>query len=65
MLETLARDAPCRLAPGGWLVLEHGHDQGPAVRALLAGAGLGAVETVRDLAGNERVTLGRRGPAGR
>ena len=65
MLETLARDAPCRLAPGGWLVLEHGHDQGPAVRALLAGAGLGAVETVRDLAGNERVTLGQRGPAGR
>ena len=65
MLETLARDAPCRLAPGGWLVLEHGHDQGPAVRALLAGVGLGAVETVRDLAGNERVTLGRRSPAGR
>ena len=65
MLETLARDAPSRLAPGGWLVLEHGHDQGPAVRARLAGAGLGAVETLRDLAGNERATLGRRGPAGR
>ena len=65
MLETLAREAPSRLACGGWLVLEHGHDQGPAVRALLAGAGLGTVETVRDLAGNERVTLGRRGPAGR
>ena len=65
MLETLAREAPSRLACGGWLVLEHGYDQGPAVRALLAGAGLGTVETVRDLAGNERVTLGRRGPAGR
>ena len=65
MLETLAREAPPRLERGGRLVLEHGCDQGPAVRALLAGAGLGAVETVRDLAGNERVTLGRRGPAGR
>ena len=65
MLETLAREAPSRLACGGWLVLEHGYDQGPAVRALLARAGLGTVETVRDLAGNERVTLGRRGPAGR
>ena len=65
MLETLAREAPPRLVRGGWLVLEHGDDQGPAVRALLNGAGLGAVETVRDLAGNERVTLGRRGPAGR
>ena len=65
MLETLAREAPPRLARGGWLALEHGDDQGPAVRALLDGAGLGAVETVRDLAGNERVTLGRRGSAGR
>ena len=65
MLETLTREAPPRLERGGRLVLEHGRDQGPAVRALLAGAGLGAVETVRDLAGNERVTLGRRGPAGR
>ncbi len=65
MLEALAREAPSCLAPGGRLVLEHGHDQGAAVRGLLAEAGLEAVETMRDLAGNERVTLGRRGPAGR
>ena len=65
MLETLARQGPARLMDGGWLVLEHGRDQGPAVRALLAGAGLGTIETIRDLAGNERVTRGRRVPAGR
>ena len=65
MLETLARQAPARLSRGGWLVLEHAHDQGPPVRTLLAGAGLGAVETVRDLAGDERVTLGQRDPSGR
>ena len=65
MLETLARQGPARLVDGGWLVLEHGRDQGPAVRALLARAGLEAVETIRDLAGNERVTLGCRVPAGR
>ena len=65
MLETLARQGPARLARGGWLVLEHGRDQGSAVRALLSGAGLGAIETARDLAGNERVTLGRRATAGR
>ena len=65
MLETLARQGPARLTGGGWLVLEHGRDQGPAVRALLAGAGLGTIETLHDLAGNERVTLGRRVPAGR
>ena len=60
MLGALARQAPARLMRGGWLVLEHGCDQGPAVRALLAGAGFEAIDTARDLAGNERVTLGRR-----
>ena len=65
MLETLARQGPARLVDGGWLVVEHGRDQRPAVRTLLAAAGLGTIETIRDLAGNERVTLGRRVPAGR
>lgn len=60
MLERLARQAPARLAGGGWLAVEHGHEQGPAVRALLSRAGLGAIETTRDLAGCERVTIGRR-----
>ena len=60
MIETLARQAPARLVRGGWLVLEHGHGQGPAVHALLSRAGLEVIETLRDLAGNERVTLGRR-----
>ena len=63
MLEALARQGPARLACGGWLALEHGAEQGPAVRALLVRAGLGAVGTRRDLAGHERVTLGRRSPA--
>ena len=60
MLEALARRAPARLAPGGWLVLEHGNMQGPEVRARLSRAGLTAVRTSRDLAGNERVTLARK-----
>ncbi len=64
MLETLARHAPRRLAHGGRLVLEHGAGQGPEVRALLSRAGFMPVETFRDLAGNGRVTLGRRAPAG-
>ena len=60
MLDTLAREAPARLARGGWLVLEHGSGQGSAVRALLSRAGLGAIDTILDLAGHERVTLGQR-----
>ena len=63
MLETLAQQAPARLARGGWLAMEHGREQGPAVRELLSRAGLGAVETIRDLAGNERVTVGRNATA--
>jgi release factor glutamine methyltransferase len=47
------------LAPGGWLLLEHGADQGGAVRNILARADLGGVYTVRDLAGLERVSGGR------
>jgi len=52
--------APQRLRPGGLLALEHGYDQGPAVRGVLTQAGLVAVRTKRDLAGHERVTLARR-----
>ncbi len=48
------------LAPGGWLLLEHGFDQAAAVRELLAGAGFSGVQTRRDLAGHERATGGRR-----
>ena len=46
-----------RLLPGGWLMVEHGYDQGPAVRGLFAAAGLQQVETIVDLAGLDRITL--------
>ncbi|WP_114395877.1 peptide chain release factor N(5)-glutamine methyltransferase [Oleisolibacter albus] len=46
------------LRPGGLAVLEHGAEQGPAVAALLRTAGLHGVETVCDLGGRDRVTLG-------
>lgn len=52
--------APAHLVPGGWLLLEHGHHQGPPVRALLAAAGFVDVVTVRDLEGRDRVGAGRR-----
>ena len=47
------------LVPGGLLLIEHGHDQAAAVRALLAAAGYGGIESARDLAGIERVASGR------
>jgi release factor glutamine methyltransferase len=48
--------APSRLAPGGWLLLEHGWDQAAAVQALLRTAGFVQVQSRRDLGGIERCT---------
>lgn len=59
-LKSVIGGAPGRLASGGWLIVEHGHTQGGAVRRLFAAAGFVAVETRQDLAGRPRVTLGRR-----
>lgn len=47
------------LRPGGWLLLEHGWQQGEAVRALFSDQGYVQVETCRDYGDNERLTLGR------
>lgn len=49
-----------QLVPGGWLVLEIGADQGDAVRELLAGAGYVEVAIRPDLAGHDRIAVGRR-----
>jgi len=52
--------APARLSTGGRLLIEHGYDQGPAVRALLNESGLHAVRSWSDLAGHDRVSTGVR-----
>lgn len=59
-LAAIVAGAAAPLVPGAWLLLEHGHDQAEAVRALLRQAGFTAVETRRDLAGHPRATGGRR-----
>ncbi len=51
--------APGALHPGGWLLLEHGHDQAPQVQQLLQAAGFTEVSTRSDLGGNPRCTGGR------
>lgn len=58
-LREIITGARARLVPGGWILLEHGWLQGQAVRELLIQSGLVSVASVRDLAGHERVTLGR------
>lgn len=58
-LREVVAGAPRHLHPGGRLLVEHGFDQGEAVRALLVAAGFEGILTLRDAAGLPRVTLGR------
>lgn len=62
-LRAIVAGAAPHLAPGGWLLLEHGFEQADAVAALLAAAGFEAIGHRRDLAGHRRCTGGRRPPA--
>lgn len=58
-LREICREAPACLAPGGWLLVEHGQGQDGAVRGLLERAGLESVTSWPDLAGIPRVAGGR------
>jgi len=51
--------APHWLVTGGWLLLEHGYNQGQAVTTLLHNAGFQQVRCLPDLGGNDRVSLGQ------
>ncbi len=58
-LRHLIEGSPAHLHPGGWLLLEHGFDQGAAVHALFVRTGYADIRTLQDLHGHDRVTLGR------
>ncbi len=57
-LRTIVAGAGEQLAPGGRLLVEHGYDQGAAVRRLMREHGFSWARTLRDLAGRERACLG-------
>ncbi|MBK1721868.1 peptide chain release factor N(5)-glutamine methyltransferase [Thiocystis violacea] len=59
-IRAILSDASRCLRQRGLIAVEHGFDQGAAVRQLFRERGLRAIETRRDLAGIERVTLARR-----
>ncbi len=58
-LRLITDQAPAYLNAGGWLLLEHGYDQGAAVRDLLSSHGFEKIQTRRDLGDHERITFGR------
>ncbi|EPJ49776.1 MAG: N5-glutamine S-adenosyl-L-methionine-dependent methyltransferase [Osedax symbiont Rs2] len=47
------------LQPNGWLLLEHGYNQGQAVQKLFVDNGFKQVHTEQDLGANDRVTMGQ------
>lgn len=56
----ICTQAPAYLRPGAWLMLEHGFEQGEQVRNILKNQQFTHIETLHDLAGNERVSIGQR-----
>lgn len=57
--ETIIAGAKDFLRPDGWLLFEHGYDQGEAVRNILSQYKFRKIQTLADLAGLDRVTLGQ------
>lgn len=58
-IRIISAQAADHLTPNGWLMLEHGYQQGAAVRNILQHHGFTNIGTATDLAGHERVTLGQ------
>ncbi|CRP67033.1 peptide chain release factor N(5)-glutamine methyltransferase [Stenotrophomonas maltophilia] len=59
-IRRIVEGGQAHLRPGGWLLIEHGWDQGAAIRALFEATGFAEVQTVQDLEQRDRITLGRR-----
>ncbi len=58
-IRRIVDDAPAHLRAGGWLLIEHGHDQAAAVREMLAARGFEDVISRDDIAGIARCSGGR------
>lgn len=58
-LREIIDGAGAHLRDGGWLLVEHGYDQGAAARTLFTRAGFTGISTRRDYGDNERATAGQ------
>ena len=58
-IRNIIKQAVSYLSPLGWLMFEHGYDQGESVRKLFNEHGFVEIATYQDLGGNDRVTIGR------
>ena len=58
-IESIIKNSPAYLKHEGWLIIEHGYNQGKKTRKLLLKNSFHKVETRLDLNRNERITLGQ------
>lgn len=58
-IRRIVDEAPGYLEEEGWLLVEHGWNQGDAVRVLFDARGYREVSTIHDLEGRDRVSCGR------
>ncbi len=58
-LRHIIQQAPQYLTAQGWLLLEHGFEQGQGVREIFRQQGWQNIQTIRDYGANERVTCGQ------
>ncbi len=58
-IRQICQQAPGYLQPGGWLLIEHGYQQGQAVATIFASTGFTNIATYKDLAGQDRITIGQ------
>ena len=59
-LTTVISGANAHLTSAGWLLVEHGWDQGKSVRSTFLKEGFVEVETKQDLASRDRITVGQK-----
>jgi len=58
-IRKIVQQAGAYLDDKGWLMLEHGYNQGDAVSSLLEKSGFSSIETLNDLSENDRITIGQ------
>ena len=57
-IKTIAYKARFYLAFGAYLIVEHGYNQGAAVQKIFSDLGYEDVQTLKDLEGRDRITMG-------
>ena len=58
VIRRLIEGSVTHLNAGGWVCLEHGFEQASEVQAILKKQGFNNIQTVKDLSGHDRVTMG-------